>query len=82
MWDYVAETDTWDPRLGDLPVKLPIVGEALGDGHYPVEVIFNEAKQQIGVAVNGPQQDYLLKIGLEEQLGSGLPVWLLYEATQ
>ena len=82
MWDYMADTDTWNPRLGDLPVKLPIVGEALGGGHYPVEVIFNEAKQQIGVAVNGPQQDYLLKIELEEQLGSGLPVWLLYEATQ
>ena len=82
VWDYVAATDTWNPRLGDLPVKLPIVGEALGDGHYPVEVIFNEAKQQIGVAVNGPQQDYLLKIELEEQFGRGLPVWLLYEATQ
>ena len=68
--------------MGKLPIKLPLSGEVSGDGHYPVEVIFNEVKQQIGVAVNGPQQDYLLKIELEEQVGSGLPVWLLYEATQ
>ena len=82
VWDYAEATDTWNPRLGDLPIKLPLSGEVSGDGHYPVEVIFNEVKQQIGVAVNGPQQDYLLKIELEEQVGSGLPVWLLYEATQ
>ena len=83
VWDYVAATDTWSPRLGEsLPVKLPLSGEVVGDGHYPVEVIFDEAKQQVGVAVNGPQQDYLLKITLEEQLGGGLPIWLLYEASQ
>ena len=83
VWDYVAATDTWSPRLGEsLPAKLPLSGEVAGDGHYPVEVIFDEAKQQVGVAVNGPQQDYLLKITLEEQLGGGLPIWLLYEASQ
>ena len=65
-----------------LPAKLPLSGEVGGDGHYPVEVIFDEAKQQVGVAVNGPQQDYLLKITLEEQLRGGLPIWLLYEASQ
>jgi hypothetical protein len=83
VWDYAAATDTWNPRLGEgLPAKLPLSGEVSGSGHYPVEVIFDEAKQQVGVAVNGPQQDYLLKITLEEQLGGGLPIWLLYEASQ
>lgn len=83
VWDYSPATNTWDPRLGDgLPARLPISGNISGDGHSAVEVIFDEAKQQVGVAVNGPAQDYLLRVTLEEQLGGGLPIWLLYEATQ
>lgn len=82
VWDYDEPSQLWAPRLGEgLPAKLPLSENPNGSIDRPVEVIFNEANQEVGVAVNGPTQDSLLRVSLE-QPSNGLPIWLLYEASQ
>lgn len=81
VWDFNEDSDDWEPRLGEgLPVALPLISAGT---HSTVEAIFDETANAIGVAINGPGQDYLLRATLEQQSSnSGLPIWLLYEASQ
>ena len=81
IWDFDGDAQSWVPRLGEgMPAMLPRIGGGEGGGHQPVEVIFHEEMDTVGIAVNGPIQDYLLTVS--EAVSSGLPIWLLYEATQ
>ncbi len=81
IWDFDNESQSWVPRLGEgMPAVLPQIDDSETGGHYPVEVIFHEETDTVGIAVNGPSRDYLLTVS--EAVSGGLPIWLLYEATQ
>ena len=83
MWDFDAPSAQWVERQGDsLPILLPLIDP----DSQMTRIMFNEPAGLIGTTLG--RQDYgnsaqsLVQVSLEEVSTGGLPIWLLWQASQ
>ena len=83
VWDFDAPSVKWVERQGDsLPIVLPLIDP----DSQMTRIKFNESAGLIGTTLG--RQDYgnsaqsLVRVSLEEVPTGGLPIWLLWEASQ
>lgn len=83
VWDFDAQSAQWVERQGEsLPILLPLVDP---DSQL-TRIMFNEPAGLIGTTLG--RQDYgnseqsLVRVSLEEVSTGGLPIWLLWKASQ
>ena len=83
VWDFDAPSAQWVERQGDsLPILLPLIDP----DSQMTRIMFNEPAGLIGTTLG--RQDYgnsaqrLVQVSLEEVSTGGLPIWLLWKASQ
>ena len=83
VWDFDAPSVKWVERQGDsLPIVLPLIDP----DSQMTRIKFNESAGLIGTTLG--RQDYgnsaqsLVRVSLEEVSTGGLPIWLLWRASQ
>jgi hypothetical protein len=84
IWDFNAESDLWEERRGEgLPIAVPVPDSS--EVHYANLSGFDEQAGSLGVSIVDENRDRtftLMKVTIEESSDTGLPIWLLYEASQ
>ena len=84
IWDFNPASDLWEERRGEgLPIAVPMPDNA--EVHYANLSGFDEQNGSLGVSIVDENRDRtftLMKVTIEESSPTGLPIWLLYEASQ
>ena len=83
VWDFDAPSAQWVERQGDgLPILLPLVDP---DSQL-TRIMFNEPAGLIGTTLGrqsyGNSEKSLVRVRLDEVSTGGLPIWLLWKASQ
>lgn len=83
VWDFDAQSAQWVERQGDsLPILLPLVDP---DSQL-TRIMFNELAGLIGTTLGrkdyGNSEQSLVRVSLDKVSTGGLPVWLLWKASQ
>ena len=84
IWDFNAALDLWEERHGEgLPIAVPVPDSS---EVYSARLTgFDEQNGSLGVSIVDENRDrtfILMKVTIEESSATGLPIWLLYEASQ
>jgi len=84
IWDFNPASDLWEERRGEgLPIAVPMPDNA--EFHYANLSGFDAENGLLGVSISDENRDRtftLMKVTIEESSPTGLPIWLLYEASQ
>lgn len=82
LWDYDAGLDRWIHRSGEgLPISIPFSDEM--NDPSPADLRYLDGAGKVGLSIYDQAKDYLMITELErDQTSGGLPIWLLYEASQ
>ena len=83
IWDFNSVSDLWEERKGDgLPIAVPVPDPTVE--HFAGLSGFDAQRGVLGISVIDDNEENftLMKVTLEESSATGLPIWLLYEASQ
>ena len=84
VWDFNPASDLWEERRGEgLPIAVPMPDNS--EVHYANLSGFDAENGLLGVSISDENRDRtftLMRVTIEESSPTGLPIWLLYEASQ
>ena len=83
VWDFNNAINRWEERQGEgFPIAVPAPDPS--QEHRARLSGFDANRGVLGVSVEDNREEdfYLMKVTMEKSTNTGLPIWLLYEASQ
>ena len=83
VWDFNNAINRWEERQGEgFPIAVPVPDPS--QQHRAWLSGFDANRGVLGVSVEDNREEdfFLMKVTMEKSTTTGLPIWLLYEASQ